>query len=98
MAKKYWVTLVEENVVDVSVKPDDRLAAINDRIEGTDICIDDNILLFVEYGVVCKLGTHTKIVESDRDDALGMISTGMTFLKIKIENLKRIKSRMGAQE
>ena len=98
MKQQYWVTLVQGGVVDVSAKPDNRLEAIKQRIEGTDVQINNSVLLFVEDGGSCKLGLKTEIIETDKNTALDMIGASINYLKIRMESLERISNRMRREQ
>lgn len=98
MKQQYWVTLIDGGVVDVSAKPEDRLEAIKQRIEGTDVQLNDSVLLFVEDGGKCKLGLKTEIIETDKNTALDMVRTSMTYLNIRMEALERIRNGMKGEQ
>ncbi len=98
MERQYWVTLVQGSVVDVSAKPDDRLKAIRQRIEGTDVQINNSVLLFVEGGGSCKLGLKTEIIETDKNTALDMIGTSIAYLETRMESLERTRNIMRGEQ
>lgn len=98
MKKEYWVTIIENVIVDAYEKPKDGLAALKRYIMGTNLSLDSNAFWFTENGGECNLGHGFRIVQTDAVGVLRMVDNDIAMVKRMLERLENIKENMETRE
>lgn len=96
MTKQYWVMSIDNIVVEVENKPEDRMDALKRIIMGTGFVLDDNALWFADNGGSCKLGHGLELTETNDIGVYRMIDDSISTAEKQIENLKILKRSIEA--